>query len=155
MSQGNKAETRVLVENRQVRHNYDVEETFEAGIALLGSEVKSLRQGHAQLAEAWIRIAPDASSAWLVQAHISPYTEANRQNHEPVRDRQLLLHRSELTKLHRAVRLRGLTVVPTRIYLKGSRIKIEIATVRGRKLHDKRQALKQRDATREMARARR
>jgi len=130
-----------------------LEESFEAGISLLGSEVKSLRQGNAQLAEAWIRVAPDG--AWLVGAHISHYVEANRQNHEPVRDRKLLLHRHELLKLHRAVRLRGMTVVPVKLYLKGSRIKLEIATARGKKLHDKRETLKQRDAQREMARARR
>lgn len=148
------AEYRLLTENRRVRHEYELEETFEAGIALLGSEVKSLRAGNANIAEAWIKIDP-RGTCWLVGAHIAHYVEANRQNHEPLRERQLLLHHHEILKLSRGTRLRGMTVMPVKLYLRGSRIKLEIALARGKKLHDKRQALKQRDARREMDRARR
>lgn len=148
-----KDEIRVLVENRRVRHEYVLEETWEAGIALVGSEVKSLRAGQGNLAEAWVRIAPDG--AWLMQCHIAPYAQANRQNHEPVRPRRLLLHDHELNKLWKATKQGGMTVVPVRLYLKGSLIKIEIALARGKKLHDKRESIKERDAKREMARSRR
>ncbi|MEZ4241874.1 MAG: SsrA-binding protein SmpB [Myxococcota bacterium] len=144
---------RVLIENRRVRHEYTLEDTFEAGVALLGSEVKSLRAGNANLAEAWIRL--DRDGATLVGSHISPYAEANRQNHEPLRERRLLLHSHELLKLERGVRQKGMTVVPVRLYLKGSRVKLEIALARGKKLHDKRESLKERDARREMDRSRR
>ncbi|MEQ1505452.1 MAG: SsrA-binding protein SmpB [Myxococcota bacterium] len=151
-------EVRILTDNRRVRHEYHLEETFEAGLALLGSEVKSLRMGNANLTEAWIRIDIRGGlivGASLVGAHIAPYTEANRMNHEPMRDRRLLLHGHELVKLHKGVRQRGMTVVPVKLYLKGSRIKVEIALARGKKLHDKRETLKARDARREMDRARR
>jgi SsrA-binding protein len=144
---------RTLIENRRARHEFHLEESFEAGLVLLGSEVKSLRAGNANLAEAWVRVADEGAS--LIGAHISHYVEANRQNHEPLRERRLLLHRHELLKLHRNIKLRGLTVVPVRVYLKGSRIKIEIALAKGKKLHDKRETLRRRDADREMARARR
>jgi SsrA-binding protein len=144
---------RVLIENRRVRHEYLLEDSFEAGISLLGSEVKSLRAGNANLAEAWIRL--DPVGATLVGSHISPYPQANRQNHEPMRERRLLLHHHELLKLERGVRQKGMTVVPVRLYLKGSRVKLEIALARGKKLHDKRDTLRQRDAQREMDRARR
>jgi SsrA-binding protein len=144
---------RVLIDNRRVRHEFTLDESFEAGMVLLGSEVKSLRAGNANLAEAWIRI--DDRGAALVGCHIAHYVEANRQNHETMRDRRLLLHHHELAKLHRGVRQRGMTVVPVRLYLKGSRIKIEIALGKGKKLHDKRETLRQRDAQKEMNRARR
>jgi SsrA-binding protein len=141
-----------IVVNRKARHDFHVEDTFEAGIALVGSEVKSLRAGRANLQEAWVRLADDG--AWLVGCHISPYAEANQFNHDPLRERQLLLNRSELTKLARAVNQRGMTIVPLRIYLKGSRVKVEIALARGKKLHDKREATKAREARREMERGR-
>jgi SsrA-binding protein len=144
---------RVLIDNRRVRHEYHLLESFEAGLVLLGSEVKSLRTGSANLQEAWIRIAPDG--AWLMGCHIPPYEQANRQNHEPLRQRKLLLHHHELAKLEKGTRQQGLTVVPVRLYLKGSRVKVEIALAKGKKLHDKRQAIKARDAKREMDRARR
>lgn len=144
---------RVLVENRRVRHEYALHDVFEAGLALVGSEVKSLRAGQANLAEAWVRLAPDG--AWLMGCHIAPYVEANRQNHEPLRPRKLLLHASELAKLDRGVRREGMTIVPVRLYLKGSRVKLEIALAKGKKLHDKRQAIKERESRREIARANR
>lgn len=139
-----------LVVNRRARHEYDILDRFEAGIALVGTEVKSLRAGRANLQEAHVRIAHDG--AWLHGCHVSPYAQASRNNHEPRRQRRLLLHRSELTKLRRSTRERGMTIVPLRIYLKGSFVKVEIALVKGRKLHDKRQAMKARDAKRDMQR---
>ncbi|MEO0601692.1 MAG: SsrA-binding protein SmpB [Myxococcota bacterium] len=143
---------RVLIDNRKVRHEYELIETLEAGMALLGSEVKSLRQGNANLTEAYVRL--DAAGASLVGCYIAPYAEANRQNHEPVRPRRLLLHRHQLTKLERAVKQRGMTVMPVKMYLKNRRIKLEIALARGKRLHDKRHDLKARDAKREIERQR-
>jgi SsrA-binding protein len=144
---------RVLIDNRRARYEFHVLDTFEAGAVLLGSEVKSLRQGNANLQEAWIRLGDDG--AWLVGCHVAPYVEANRQNHEPLRQRKLLLHHHELAKLAKGIHQQGLTAVPLKIYLKGSRIKVELALVRGKKLHDKRETIKARDAKREMDRARR
>lgn len=152
-AQGKPQPNRVLTDNRRVRHEYLLEDSFEAGLVLLGSEVKSLRAGNANLGEAWIRLDPDGAT--LVGCHIAPYFEANRMNHEPLRERRLLLHAHELLKLQRGVRQRGYTIVPVKLYLKGARIKLEIALAKGKQLHDKRQALKQRDAKREMERARR
>lgn len=143
---------RDLAQNRRARHDYEVLDKFEAGLSLLGSEVKSIRDGRANLAEAFVRLS--AEGAWLVQCHISAYEQANRNNHEPTRQRRLLLHHAELIKLKRATGERGLTIVPLRFYLRGPWIKVEIAVVRGRKLHDKREAIKKRDAEREV-RARR
>jgi SsrA-binding protein len=144
--------TQDLVVNRRARHEFFLLDKFEAGIALLGSEVKSLRAGHGNLQESWVTIKD--GSAWLHGFHISPYTEANRNNHEPLRVRRLLLNRSEIDKIQKAVHQKGMTAVPVRIYVKGRYIKVEIALAKGKKLHDKRDTLKQRDAEREMARAR-
>jgi len=141
---------RTLIEHRKARHEYAIFDTFEAGLSLLGSEVKSLRIGRGNLKEAFVLIKPDG--AWLMQCHISQYTHANRQNHDPIRPRRLLLHRHELNKLRRGTREKGMTVIALRMYLKGSRVKLEIALAKGKKLHDKRHALKERDATREMRR---
>lgn len=141
-----------LVVNRRARHEYELYEHFEAGLALLGSEVKSLRAGKGNLQEAYVGLQPDG--AWLMQCHISPYNHANRQNHDPMRPRRLLLHSHELLKLRRATAERGMTIVPLRLYLKGSLVKVEIAIARGKKLHDKRHALKERDARRDMERHR-
>ena len=141
-----------LVVNRRARHQFEIHDRFEAGISLLGSEVKSLRMGRGNLQEAFVRL--DGTRASLRGCHISHYAEANINNHEPLRARQLLLHRHELLKLTKGVRERGFTIVPLRIYLKGSRIKIEIALAKGKKLHDKRHSLKARDAQRDMQRGR-
>lgn len=143
----------MLIENRKVRHDYQLHDTFEAGVSLLGSEVKSIRMGNATLGEAYVRLRDDG--AWLVGCYIAPYREANRENHEPTRQRRLLLHGHELAKLDRGIRQRGMTVVPVKLYLRGSRIKLEIALARGKQHHDRRQDLKARDAKREMERARR
>ncbi len=141
---------RDLVTNRRARFDYQLEDRFEAGLSLVGSEVKSLRAGRANLQEAWVRL--DDQGAWLIGCHISPYAEANRNNHDPLRERQLLLRKTELTKLHKAVSSKGRTVVPVRLYIKGSWVKVEIATAVGRKSHDKRHAIKEREAKRDLAR---
>ena len=144
---------RVLIDNRRVRHDYQLLDTFEAGLSLQGPEVKSIRMGNANLAEAYVRLGDDG--AWLVGCYVAPYAEANRELQEPARPRRLLLHHHELHKLDRGIRQRGMTVVPVKLYLKGSRIKLEIALARGKQQHDRRHDLKERDAKREMERARR
>ncbi len=149
---GDAAPIRVLIDQRRARFEYHLHEVFEAGIALVGSEVKSLRAGNANLAEAWVSV--DETGAWLHGCHIAPYTEANRLNHEPLRKRRLLLHRHEIVKLRRGIAQGGLTAIPVKLYLKGSRIKLEIALAKGKKLHDKRESVKERDARREIARSR-
>ncbi len=133
-------DVRVLVTNRRATFDYELHDRFEAGVSLLGSEVKSLRGGRANLQEAYVRIDPEGAT--LVGCHISPYEQANRNNHAPLRERRLLLQRTELTKLRKATAERGYTVVPTKIYLKGSWVKIEIAVGRGKKTYDKRESLK-------------
>ena len=153
MSDNKPVEIRDLLVNRRAHHEFFVEDRFEAGIALLGSEVKSLRAGHANLQEAWIRLDRDGN-AWIEGCHIAPYVQANRNNHEPMRPRQLLLNGAELAKLRKGTVEKGLTIIPLRIYLKGRRVKVEIALAKGKKLHDKREAIKERDAKREIARVR-
>jgi len=125
-------------------------ETFEAGIELLGTEVKALRAGRTQLRDGYVRI--EGGEAWLLQVHISPYEQGNRTNHEPDRRRRLLLHRREIEYLNGKVMQQGLTLVPLRLYLKGNRIKLEFGLGRGKKLWDKRHAIAERDARREAER---
>ncbi len=141
----------VLARHRQASHEYHLMETFEAGVQLTGTEVKALRAGRAQLREGYVRV--ENGEAWLIQVHIGQYEMGNRQNHEPERRRRLLLHRREITYLDQKARLGGLTLVPTRLYLKGNRVKCEIAVARGKKLWDKRQAIAERDARRDAERA--
>ena len=143
---------KTLVEHRRVRFEYTLHTTFEAGISLLGSEVKSIRAGHANLAQAFVRLV--RGEVFLVGCHISPYEQANRNNHEPLRDRKLLLNRQEIEKLKKGMTQKGMTIVPTRIYLKGSLIKLEIALAKGKHLYDKRQSLKAKDQKRDMDRRR-
>lgn len=138
--------------NRKARFEYDISDTYEAGLVLLGSEVKSLRDGRAHLSEAWIKL-DDNQEAWLMQAHIAPYVWAHQFNHEPARPRKLLLHRSELNRLWGRVREKGLTLVPMSMYFKEGRAKVEFGLGKGKKLHDKRQDLKEADARRDMERA--
>jgi len=138
--------------NRRAKHDYFIHDRFEAGLALQGSEVKSIRAGKANLQESHIRILK--TGAWLYGCHISPYLQANRNNHDPVRPRQLLLKKPEVNKIRRGLAEKGMTVVPLRLYLKGQYIKVEIALVKGKKLHDKRATLKQKEAKKEMARRR-
>jgi SsrA-binding protein len=141
---------KVVATNRKARFEYFLLEHYEAGLALQGSEIKSIRAGQVSLAEAYVRV--EGRQAWLMEAHIAPYAQANRYNHDPKRPRRLLLHRKELRNLWDAVRQKGVTIVPTRVYLKEGRAKLEIAIAKGKKLHDKRQALAQREAEREMER---
>lgn len=145
--------TKDLVVNRRARHEYTLLDTFEAGVSLLGSEVKSLRAGRGNLQEAYIAI-DKGGNAILHGCHISPYAQANRNNHDPLRPRQLLLHRAEIDKITKGIQQKGMTAIPLRIYVRGRNIKIELALAKGKKLHDKRHALKERDARRDMERGR-
>ena len=138
---------KVVASNRKVGFEYFLFDRFEAGISLQGSEIKSIRAGQISLAEAYVTV--DGKTAWLLEAHIAPYEQANRFNHDPKRPRRLLLHKKEIRELWSAVRQKGSTVVPIRIYLKQGRAKVEIAIARGKKLHDKRRSIAERDAARE------
>jgi SsrA-binding protein len=144
---------KVVATNRKAGFEYFLYERFEAGISLMGSEIKSIRAGQISLAEAYVRV-DDVKGAFLMEAHIAPYEQANRFNHEPKRARRLLLHKKEIHELWDAVRQKGVTIVPIRIYLKNGRAKLEIAVARGKKLHDKREAIARRDAERESERER-
>lgn len=141
---------KVVATNRKASHEFFLLEKYEAGIALQGSEIKSIRGGQISLAEAYVRV--DGREAWLMDAHIAPYEQANRFNHEPRRPRKLLLHRSEIRRLWNDVRQKGATVVPVRVYLKEGRAKVEIALAKGKKLYDKRETIAKRDAEREIER---
>jgi len=141
---------KVVATNRKAKFEYFLLEHFEAGISLRGSEIKSIRAGQISLKEAYVRV--DGKEAWLMDAHIAPYMQANRFNHDPRRPRRLLLHKREIRKLWDAVRQKGVTIIPTRVYLKNGRAKVEIALARGKKLHDKRHAIAKRDAERELQR---
>lgn len=134
---------KILSDNRQARHHYEFLEKLEAGLALTGTEVKAARTGKVQLQDSYAEIA--AGEAWLCNAHFSPYSHGNRANHESMRRRKLLLHRQEINKLYGKTRDRGLTLIPTRVYLKNGIIKCEIALARGKKLHDKREAERKRE----------
>jgi SsrA-binding protein len=141
---------KVVARNRRARHEYFILETFEAGIALKGSEIKSIRAGQISLAEAFVHI--DGQEAWLEEAHIAPYEQASIFNHEPRRPRKLLLHSSEIHKLWNTVRQKGVTIIPLSVYLKNGRAKIEIAIAKGKKLYDKRAEIAKRDSQREIER---
>jgi SsrA-binding protein len=134
---------KILSDNRSARHNYHLSDNMEAGLVLAGTEVKAARAGKIQLKEAFAEII--GREAWLSGAHISHYTHGNIMNHEPVRRRKLLLHRAEIDKLQQMIREKGLTVVPTKLYLKNGLIKVELAIGRGKKLHDKREAARNRE----------
>jgi SsrA-binding protein len=141
---------KIVATNRKAGFEYFLLERFEAGLSLQGSEIKSIRAGQVSLAEAYVRV--DNHEAWLVEAHIAPYEQANRFNHDPKRPRRLLLHQKEIRELWDAVRQKGMTIVPIRIYLKAGRAKLEIAIAKGKKMHDKRQAIAKRDLDRELSR---
>lgn len=143
---------KVVATNRKAHFEYFLLEHFEAGIALQGSEIKSIRAGQMSLQEAYIDINEIHREAWLLGAHIAPYDPASRYNHDPVRPRRLLLHKEEIRELWEAVRQKGVTIVPVQVYLKDGRAKIDLAIARGKKLYDKRQEIARRDAEREMAR---
>lgn len=146
------AERRNISSNRRARFQYELDDFVEAGIILLGSEVKSARQGKVTLEEAWVKV-EETGPPVLMGAHIAPYEQANRNNHEPTRPRVLLLKANELVRLRKKVREKGLTVVPVQMYFQGPWAKVEIAVGRGKKLHDKREALKEAEDRRETQRA--
>ena len=143
--------TKTIAENRRARHDYDLLERLEAGLALTGTEVKALRAGQAQIAQAYVELRD--GEAWLVGASIAEYAQGNIANHRPERDRKLLLHRGELDSLQGKVREKGLTIVPTRLYFRDGRVKLEVALARGRERADRRRAIAERDARRQMERA--
>ena len=145
------AETKLIAENRRARHDYDLLERVEAGVVLTGSEVKSARDGLVQLGQAYADIRE--GEAWLVGASIAEYVQAGGSGHQPDRDRKLLLHRSEIDSLYGKVREKGLTLVPTRMYFKDGKVKVELAVGRGRERIDKRRVLADRDAQRQIERA--
>ena len=132
------ADVKILAANRQAGHNFQLFDRYEAGIVLTGTEVKSARDGKIQLKDAYAEVL--GNEAWLVNAHISPYSHGNRMNHDPLRRRKLLLRREEIDKLLGKTRERGFTLIPTKVYLKTGRIKCEFALARAKKLHDKREA---------------
>ncbi len=144
-----------IAENRKARHDYFIEDTYEAGIALVGTEVKSLREGRINLRDSYVEVrgSNHAPELYLVGAHISPFEQGNIWNHEPLRVRKLLLHRHEIERIAGRVHERGLTVVPTKIYFKDGRVKIEIGLARGKKLFDKRHDMAEKDARRDVERA--
>lgn len=141
---------KTIATNRKANFEYFLLEKFEAGLALKGTEIKSIRAGQISLMESYVLV--EKGQAWLIDAHIAPYNPGSRYNHDPRRPRRLLLHKKELRKMSATVAQKGVTVIPTRIYLKEGRAKIEIALARGKKLYDKREAIARRDAEREKAR---
>jgi SsrA-binding protein len=142
---------KLIADNRRARHDYHLSDRVEAGVALLGTEVKSLRAGQANLQRAYAEVRD--GEAWLVGAHIPEYGHGNIANHDPDRDRKLLLKRREIDSLEGKVRERGLTLIPTRLYFKDGRVKVEVALGRGKESQDKRRAIAKRDADREIERA--
>lgn len=143
---------KVIATNKKAYHNYEIGESWEAGIALRGTEVKALRDGRVNLGDGWVNITDD-NEAILMEIQIGHYAFGNLMNHEERRNRKLLLHAHEINRLAKQVREKGLSVVPIRIYFKGSRVKVEVAIGRGKKSHDKRESNKEKDANREIARA--
>src|SRR5262245_45107915 len=141
---------KMVAQNRKARHDYHVEDTFEAGLVLTGTEVKSLRAGRASLVDGFAEVKDD--EMWLQGVHIPQYTEGTWTNHEPRRARKLLLHRREIERIESRVNERGLTVVPLALYFKDGKAKVEIALARGKRAYDKRQAIAKREADREAAR---
>ena len=142
---------KIIATNKKAYHDYFIDEVYEAGIVLTGTEVKSLRQGAANLKESFCRI--KNGEVFINNLHISPYEHGNIHNVDPTRARKLLLHHAEIVKLTRKSEEKGLALIPTKLYFKDSRVKLEIGVGRGKKLHDKRQTLKRKEADREMAKA--
>ena len=143
---------KLICQNKKAFHNYSVEETYEAGISLLGSEVKSLREGRANLGDSYGTI--KRGELFLVDAHISPYGYANRLNHDPLRTRKLLLHKREIRRLIGKVQEKGFTLIPLRLYFSNGKVKVALGLAKGKKLFDKRETLKKRTMEREMERGR-
>ena len=143
-----KGGVKILASNRKARHDFFIEDTLEAGIVLTGTEVKSIRQGKLNLKDSYASI--DNGEIYLINMHISPYEQGNIYNVDPVRKRKLLLHKREIRKLNQELMLKGLTLVPLSVYLKDGKVKIEIATAKGKKLYDKRDDIAKKDAERRM-----
>jgi SsrA-binding protein len=141
---------KIICKNRKARFNFEIENTFEAGIALMGSEVKSLRAGRANLSDSYAKFRQ--GELFLVDAHISPYDQANRENHDPLRDRKLLIHKREMKKLLGKVTERGFSLIPLKLYFKNGKVKAELALGKGKRSFDKREAIKKKDQRREMER---
>lgn len=142
---------KIIATNRKASHEYHLLETYEAGLILQGSEIKSIRAGKISIAEAYIQI--ENGEAWLIESHIAPYEQAGKHfNHEPKRKRKLLLHTKEIAKLEKDVRQKGATIVPLKVYLKQGRAKLELALAKGKKLYDKRESIAKRDAQRDAER---
>lgn len=142
---------KIIATNRKAFHEYQFHDTYEAGLALVGSEIKSIRAGQVSLQEGFVLF--EDGEAWLVNVHIAQYEPASQQNHDPKRRRKLLLHRREIERLQSRVQEKGYTVVPTKLYLKDGRAKVEIALARGKKLYDKRETIAKRDSKRQVERA--
>jgi SsrA-binding protein len=153
MSRDQATAERLVAQNRRARHDYSILDTVEAGLVLTGTEVKSLRHGKASLAEAYAVV--EDGQAWVLQMHIPPYEQGNRANVDPVRKRKLLLHRSQIADLEKAVAQKGQTLVPLKLYFSKGYAKLLVGVARGKKEHDKRHAIAERDARREIDRARR
>jgi SsrA-binding protein len=145
------ADSKTLATNRKAYHDYQIEETYEAGVALTGTEIKSVRAGSVNLRDSYAQV--KNGELWLLNVHIAPYEPASRQNVDPYRDRKLLMHRKEILRLFGRVQEKGLTLVPLKMYLKKNRAKLEIGLARGKRQYDKREAISKRDAAREMDRA--
>ena len=141
---------KIVAVNRRATHDYFIDDRIEAGLVLTGTEIKSIREGRVNLREGYARITGD--EAWLTNVHIAPYEQGNRYNHEPLRDRKLLLHRNEIKELVGKVRQRGYTLIPLQLYLKRGRAKVEIGLARGKREYDKRESIARREAQREIER---
>ncbi len=146
-----KDEIKVISVNRRAGHDYLLLERFEAGLALTGTEIKSIRAHRVSLQRAYVQ--PRDGELWLMEAHIAEYEQGNRQNHEPTRPRKLLLHRREINKIMEALASKGVTMVPTRLFLKAGRAKVEVALARGKKLYDKRASMREEESKRQIERA--
>ncbi|XMB67348.1 SsrA-binding protein SmpB [Mycoplasmatota bacterium zrk1] len=146
-----KGEGRIIAQNKKARHDYHIEEELECGIVLHGTEIKSIRKGQINLKDSYARIKDDGM--YVINMHISPYEQGNRFNHDPIRDRKLLLHKNEIRKLNQKVQLQGVTLVPLKVYIKDGYAKLELGVAKGKNVRDKRQDLKAKQAKRDMASA--
>ena len=142
---------KIVATNRKATHDYAIEDRFEAGIVLLGTEIKSIRAGQANLREGYVQVR--GTELWLVNTHIAPYDPAGREGHDPLRPRKLLLHHKEIAKLLTRIQERGYTIIPLKLYLKNRRAKVEIALARGKRQYDKRETIAKREAGRQIERA--
>jgi SsrA-binding protein len=147
---GDEKPRKVISDNRRARHEYEILETFEAGIELSGTEVKSLRQGKANLQDSFARV--EENELWLYNCHISPYDHGNRFNHDPIRKRRLLMHHKQILKIKSRMQEKGLTLIPLKLFFKGNWAKLDLALSRGKQLYDKRDSIKQRDSQRQLDR---